>query len=325
MGLSDGLPSFRPRFPWFGPDLQTLRNILQPPQPVLPGPAETLHLPTSDGSGDVLTALYHRQPDGAARPGVLLIHGLTGCADSPYMKVTAAHLLRLGYPVVRLNLRGAGSPRQTCRLHYHGGRTEDIAAALAGLPTALTQAGLLAVGYSLGGNLLLKYLGEHRGDAAIRAGVAVSAPIDLGAASRRLRAPRNRLYETYLIGRMQAEDTAPNAAITPVERATILASRTIVDYDDGFVGPKNGFAGADDYYRSCSSNRFMPAITVPTLVLHAINDPWIPREVYAGFDWKKAPALTPVLSKGGGHLGFHSGGHAVPWHDRCIETFFARH
>lgn len=254
-------------------------------------------MPTNDGSGDVLTALYHGPPDGAARPAVLLIHGLTGCADSPYMKVTAAYLLWLGYSVVRLNLRGAGDSPQTCRFHYHGGRTEDIAAAVNGLPRALTQAGLFAVGYSLGANLLLKYLGEQGGDAAIGAAVVVSAPIDLGAASRRLRAPRNRLYETYLIGRMQAEDTAPNAAITPAERATILASRTIVDYDDGFVGPKNGFAGADDYYRRCSSNRFMPA-TVPTLVLHALNDPWIPREVYAGFDWKKAPALTPGSEQG---------------------------
>ena len=90
------------------------------------------------------------------------------------------------------------------------------------------------------------------------------------------------------------------------------------------MAPANGFAGADDYYARCSAQGFMKEIKVPTLVIHARNDPWILPGAYLSFDWKANPKLTPLLPRGGGHVGFHGLGSRVPWHDRCIAEFLRR-
>src|SRR5512143_341355 len=172
------LPAFTARPPWLGPDLQTLRNTLRPPRPQMAQFAgERLELALADGSGDRLAAVL-QQPLERRGPLAVLIHGLSGDEDSPYMLVSAAALLERGHPVLRLNLRGAGASRPLCRLQYHAGRTADLRDALAALDPALTADGLLAVGFSLGGNLLLKFLAEHAADLPVRAAAAVSAPID---------------------------------------------------------------------------------------------------------------------------------------------------
>ncbi len=133
-------PPFAPRAPWWGGDLQTLRNVLVTRHARLDGyPAERLRLAINDGSGDVLLAVLNRPlAPAAGRPLAVLVHGLTGTEDSFYLLNTAAHLLTLGFPVLRLNLRGAGPSRPLCRFQYHAGRSEDFAAALAALPAALT-------------------------------------------------------------------------------------------------------------------------------------------------------------------------------------------
>src|SRR5690348_1565707 len=195
-GLSAAdFPPFLARAPWWGGDLQTLRNYLVRQLAPLPA-AERLHLPMRDGSGDRLVASLHRPvAAGTRRPLVVLIHGLTGSEQSHYMVKTAAHLLRLGFTVLRLNLRGAGASRPSCRFQYYAGRSEDFADALAALPGALTQGGVVAVGYSLGANMLLKYLGERGSEAPLQGAIAVSAPLDLAGTSRRLMWRRNGLYQ----------------------------------------------------------------------------------------------------------------------------------
>lgn len=122
---------------------------------------------------------------------------------------TAAHLLALGYPVLRLNLRGAGPSRPMCRLQYHAGRTEDLAGAIAALPPEITAHGVAAIGYSLGGNLLLKHLGKTGAASGVRVAVSVSAPLDLVAASRRMLRPRNLVYQHYLLRSMKRESPRP--------------------------------------------------------------------------------------------------------------------
>lgn len=312
--------TFSARPPWIGPDLQTLRNVLRPPRIALA--SERLELPLADGSGDRLAAMLHRPAERRA-PLAVLIHGLSGGEDSAYMLVSAAALLERGHPVVRLNMRGAGASRPLCRLQYHAGRTADLRDALAALDSPLTADGMLLVGYSLGGNMLLKFLAEHASGLPVRAAAAVSAPLDLAAAAHRILMRRNRLYHWNLLRAMKREALTPAAAVTPSETAAITAARNIVEFDDRFVAPRNGFAGATDYYARNSAEQFLPAIRVPTLIVHALDDPWIPADVYRRIRWADNHHLHAALSPGGGHVGFHARGTRLPWHDRVMGEFFA--
>jgi len=157
------LPPFRPRFPWWGGDLQTLVNRLNPPRiDLAPHRTERLAFAMPDGTGDVLLASLDRSAHPTQnRPLVILIHGLTGAEDSLYLLSQSRLLLDRGSNVLRLNLRGAGPSRATCAGQYYAGRSQDFRAVLAVLPPDQTRHGIAAVGYSLGGAMLLKYLGEE--------------------------------------------------------------------------------------------------------------------------------------------------------------------
>ena len=321
----EGFPPFVARAPWWGGDLQTIRNTLVGRIPALAShPAERLEFPMPDGTGDVLVGSLHRAKAVSPRPLAILIHGLTGCEGSTYLLRTADFLLQAGFTVLRLNLRGAGPSRRCCRFQYHAGRTEDFRAVLAALPGDLTSAGIVAIGYSLGGNMLLKYLGEAGDGTPLSAAVSVSAPIDLAASARRFHALRNRIYLRWLLARMKAEATAPIAELTEAERRAIAAARTVLQFDDGFVAPHNGFADAADYYARCSALGFLDRIARPTLVIHAFDDPWIPGDAYRRHAWEANPRLHPLLAEGGGHVGFHASGDSVSWHDRCAARFLDR-
>ncbi len=316
-------PPFLARAPWWGGDLQTLRNYLvRRHAPV--AAAERIYLPMRDDSGDRLAAALHRPPGTtSARPLVVLIHGLSGCEQSHYMVRTAAYLLALGFTILRLNLRGAGASRPYCRFQYYAGRSDDFADALAALPLDLTKAGVVAIGYSLGANMLLKYLGERGSDAPLKGAIAVSAPLDLAATARRMMWRRNSLYQRYLLRHMRAESLGDGAELTSKERAVIKAARSIWEFDHRFSAPRNGFRGAEDYYERNAAKRFLDGIAVPTLVIHALDDPWIPPEPYVGYDWRGNPSLIPLLPPQGGHIGFQGRDPRTSWHDLCAARFLA--
>ena len=314
-------PAFRPRLPWLGGDLQTVRNLLLRIAPDLsPWPGERLLLPMADG--DKLWATLHRPTAPMGRPLAVLIHGLSGSQESIHVRATARHLLQRGFPVARLNLRGAGPSVETCLGLYHAAATADLAEALAVLPAEQTRDGVVAAGYSLGGNLLLRTLGEQGAGVPLRAAVAVSAPIDVAATSARFHQPRNRIYMRWLLNELKEEARAPGRVLEPQEEAVIAAAETIYELDDRFVAPRHGFSGAPDYYARASSLPLLPAIAVPTLVIHALDDPWIDDAAYRAMDWSRAPALTPLITRRGGHVGFHGRGDAAPWHDVRMAAFF---
>ena len=318
------LPAFRQRAPWVGGDLQSVRNFLRRPTiPMDADRSERLYLPLDSRSGDRISAMMHwpRVGIGGRRPVVILIHGLTGCENSVYMRASTAHLLRAGFPVLRLNLRGAGPSRPLCGLHYHAGRSEDLELILAALPSRLTVHGMVAVGFSLGGNLLLKYLGEAGSATALLAAATVSAPLDLTATAHCLGAPRNALYHWYFLKECQREVLAPASELTPEERRAALTAQNLWQFDERFTAPRNGFDGAADYYRRNSARVFLDEIAVPALAIHALDDPIVPHEPYRAYDWRRNRRLLPVLSPKGGHVGFHDrrGG---TWHDQAIQAFF---
>jgi predicted alpha/beta-fold hydrolase len=316
-------PRFVPRAPWLGPDLQTIRNVLRrPPDAVEDAAARTrIVLPLDDGTGDRLVAYLvdpRRPRDGA--PLVILVHGLGGSSESTYIQVTTSHLLGLGYPVLQLNLRGAGESRPLCREQYHAGRTSDFREALAGLPPERVREGLVAVGFSLGGNMLLKHAAESGG---LRGAVSISAPIDLRAASHRFLDARNRFYHRYLLAGMKRECLDAPAGISEEERALIPKLRTILEFDEQIVAPRNGYVSAEDYYQQNHARQFLGEIEIPTLVIHALDDPWIPSRSYTEYPWARNPFLDALLPSSGGHVGFHARDSRVPWHDRCLAVFLS--
>lgn len=316
-------PPFRARAPWWGGDLQTLRNTLARRLGLegfaLPGTA--LELPADDGSGDRLIGLLNEGRRGARRPLAVLIHGLTGCHESSYVVASARHLLALGYPVLRLNMRGAGPSAATCRQRYHAGRGEDIAAALRAVAPVLLCDGVVLVGYSLGGSILLNFLARHAADIPVRAAATVSAPIDLAAAADRIMAPRNRLYHRYLLDRMKLDWAGLMRGRE--ERIALARIATIREFDDRLVAPPNGFGTVENYYAECSGARVLQDIAVPTLLVQAADDPWIPVAGYRAIDWSRNERLTPLLARGGGHVGFHDSLGPPAWHDRAIGDYFA--
>lgn len=314
-------PDFRERAPWWGPDLQTIRNILLPAPAELPG-GERLLLPMPDG--DRLAARLDRSAHPSERPLVVLVHGLTGTEASVNVVRTARHLVSEGWPVLRLNLRGSAVSRPTSKGRYHAGKTEDLAAALRQLPPALVRHGVALVGHSLGGNLVLKFMGEGPGDAPVLGAVAVSTPLDLAAASLRIQLRRNAVYHLYLLRGLKEEALAPGAAIASAQRAAIATARTIWEFDDRFVAPCFGFQGAADYYQRNSAGRFLRSIDRPTLVVHAMDDPWIPAASYEAVDWPGLAAVETAFAPGGGHLGFHDRASRIGWHDRVTAAWLAR-
>jgi predicted alpha/beta-fold hydrolase len=325
-GINLRLPEFHERRPWLGGDLQSMRNFLRRPRiDLCPYRSERILLPLDSRSGDRTCGVLHqpRAPAATAHPVVILVHGLTGYEDSTYIRASALHLLRAGFPVLRLNLRGAGPSRAHCGLHYHAGRTEDLRMMLAALVPLAPPAGLVAVGFSLGGNLLLKYLGEAGSKTPILAAATVSAPLDLTATARWIGAARSAVYHWYFLRECRHEVLMPASIVTPEERQAALAARNLWEFDDRFTAPRNGFDGAADYYRRNSSQMFIDDIAVPTLMIHALDDPIVPGGPYREYDWRRNQRLVPMLLPRGGHVGFHDrrGG---TWHDQAIQAFFER-
>ena len=313
-------PAFVPRFPWIGGDLQTIRNNLVWRAPDLEDPAR-LMLPLRDGSGDELWAALNMPVEDAGKPLVILVHGLTGDEDSANIMTSAAWHRDRGHPVLRLNLRGAGPSLASARQHYHAGRSADLRDAIAALPSGLSRRGLLITGTSLGGNVVLKFLAEDEGCDDVIAGVSISAPIDLKAAQLRIMAPRNRVYHRHLLKAMTT-DAARGGQRARFE-ANAARIRTIYDFDDLIIAPDNGFTGADDYYRQSSSKPLLDRITIPTLIIHAANDPWVPAAMYLDHTWPEG-GPTLLMAADGGHVGFHAAGDTIPWHDRAIAAFWDR-
>lgn len=323
--LSFDPSSFHPRFPWWGGDLQTVANVLAPPRNDLaPATSEKLEIDLKDGTGDRLVCTLDRpQAPTAGAPLCLLIHGLTGSQESHYIYSMAGTLLDRGYRVLRVNLRGAGPSRLVCKGHYYAGRSQDFRALLAALPAGLTVEGMVAIGYSLGGAMLLKYLGEEGRACRLAAAASVSAPIDLSLTCRNMMRPRNTLYHRHILAQMKVEALAPGAEVSAAEHEAVLGARSVWDYDEAFIAPRHGFAGAEDYYERCKPLRFMGEIRVPTLVIAALDDPWIPGALYSGYDWARNPSLTPLLPRHGGHVGFHGSGSRRPWSDMMVAEFFS--
>lgn len=318
----DLVPQFSPRRPWWGGDLQTLRNYALQARKVLPVPeSEQLIMPIGDGSGDHMVAALNRPFVDRSKPLVVLVHGISGSENSCYMTVAAAFFLARHYPVLRVNLRGAGLSRPFCRKQYHAGCSDDLVAVIRRLDPELTRNGLLPIGFSLGGNVLLKLLGTADPHLPIIKAASVSAPIDLAQSSQSLMRWRNFAYHRFILTRLKRQCTAAGARLSPRERQAILRAKSLWEMDERFTAPRNGYASAAAYYQDNAAKAYLGDIRQPTLLIHAKDDPFVPVGPYLHQRWGSHPSLRVLLPASGGHLGFHDP--LGLWHLRQIDAFFA--
>lgn len=246
-------------------------------------------------------------------PLALVIHGLEGSGRSTYVLETCRALAGRGIRSVALNFRSCSGEMNRALRFYHAGETGDVGF-LADLLSRREGRPIGAVGYSLGGNILLKLLGE-RGDAAretIEAAVAVSVPFDLSAGSDKLDASlMGRLYTRVFVRSLQAKFAAKADRLAGTCNAeAVRNARSFREFDDAGTARLHGFRDVADYYASSSSGPFLPRVRVPTLVVHAEDDPFVdarsmPRGAVAANPW-----LASAFTRKGGHVGFISG---PPW------------
>jgi uncharacterized protein len=247
-------------------------------------------------------------------PRALVLHGLEGSSRSNYVATVARELERVGFRALRLNFRACSGEMNRLPRFYHAGETEDLHHVVRHLRQRSPGVPLAVIGFSLGGNVLLKYLGE-RGEQArddLLAAVAVSVPFDLAAGTRRLEeGGMSRIYTRYFIQKLRSKVNAKRHLLAErcdVERAGGVA--TIREYDELITAPMHGFRDAWHYYETCSSSGWLDGIRLPTAILHSVDDPFLPSEAVPTGAVRRNPWIVDGIVPRGGHVGFVEG---TPW------------
>ena len=280
---------------------------------------------TPDGDFIDLDWLDNRPPDGGRL--LVLFHGLEGCSASHYALSLMTMAGHCGWHGVVPHFRGCSGEMNRLARSYHSGDSHEIGWILRRLKSLDAHRGIYAVGVSLGGNMLLKWLGEEgrRATAVIEGAVAVSAPLDLAAAAGELDSGMKRLvYTRYFLRSMRPRAMAKIAANNlPVSTLAVRSSSTFRQFDDLFTAPVHGFKDALDYWTQSSSKPWLREIKVPTLLINARNDPFLPEDVLP----QRADvshSVTLEFPREGGHAGFVVGSFPgnLDWLPKKISEFF---
>lgn len=244
-------------------------------------------------------------------PLLVILHGLESSAESAYARMLMDAATSRGWRCCVLHFRDCGDYRNPLPRRYHAGETADIRYFLQTLADGGNTAPIIAAGYSLGGNVLLKYLGESGSDTPLQAGVAVCVPLNLYECAEALNIGFSKIYQRYLLKSMKESVRRKfdrHTAAFDWNRA--MSARTFAEFDDAVTAPLHGFDGMTDYYDRCSSIRYLHTIHAPTLIINAIDDPFMTPEVIPGED-ALSDSVTLEVSERGGHVGFIEGG--TPW------------
>jgi len=310
MQTHDNGREYRPAWWIPGRHLRTLWRKFIPRHLALPTRMERWD--TADG--DFLD--LQRLDGAAAAPRLLVLHGLEGGPQSHYARALLAEAMGRGWAADVLVFRSCGSEPNRALRSYHSGETSDLAFVVEQLTSTEPGRPLILAGVSLGGNVLLKWLGERQQAVprAVKGAAALSVPFDLARGSRYLQRGFSRVYQAYFLRSLKRKALEKIRRFPrDIDATRVPGIRTIYDFDDEITGPVHGFQDAEDYYSRSSSIRWLPRIAVPTLLLSARDDPFLPvavldevRSIAA-----KNPALEVEFVERGGHVGFVSG--AVPW------------
>ena len=243
------------------------------------------------------------------KPIVIILHGLEGSLDSPYAKPLIKALDNTGYGVCFVHFRGCSGEVNRLSRSYHSGDTGDLQSVVNYLQENNSQGVFAVIGFSLGGNALLKWMGEQGNKSMVKTAIAVSVPFTLSDAGDRLEKSFSRIYQQHLVSRCQKKYTLKFATKrSPLESIDVKKLNTFYSFDDQITAPLNGFDGADDYYKQSSSRQFLKHIRKPTLILHSKDDPFMWEHTVPTED-ELSPVVQLELSESGGHVGFIDGTH----------------
>lgn len=247
-------------------------------------------------------------------PLLIILHGLEGSADSTYARQMLKSAEEHGWNAAVLHFRDCGDYRNRLPRRYHAGETNDLRYFIEKLRTEGQEGPIMAVGYSLGGNVLLKYLGEDGVTTPLGAAAAISVPLNLHLCSRALTKGFSKVYQYHLLKRMKnavRRKFDPHTAAFDWQRT--MNARTFAEFDDAVTAPLHGFDGMQEYYDKCSSIGFLDKIERPTLIINSLDDPFMLPEVIPDDD-QVSEHVKIEVSKYGGHVGFVEGG--TPWQPR---------
>lgn len=320
----DWLDPFRPHPLWRGGWMQTLSIKAVPPTLDLQSHPGTVSFEVRgrQDSSDTLCGYY--LPAKGRGPTAIVFHGMGGNALSNYMLSMAERLIDAGYPTILWNNRGAGVSASRCTQCHHPGSTSDVQLLVDYLHhhrQDWCEHGLVAVAFSLGGNLLLNYLAEQSDSAPFRAAVSVSTPLDMKTTSRNLQIGMNRVFDRYLLRKKREELLRDSADLTSEERRIIRNAGSVWELDERFTAPHLNYDSVTDFYDDNSAIHVLDSIRTPTLLFHAFDDPVVDSDVFTDRDWHRDGPLFPALVASGGHTGFLGRG-GRRWHERATVRFF---
>jgi predicted alpha/beta-fold hydrolase len=256
----------------------------------------------------------HWQPESvrSARLTVIVLHGLEGSSASQYVTGNANKMWNAGFNVVRMNMRNCGGTESLSPTLYHSGLSSDIAAVMNAMAERFDLTRFALCGYSMGGNLVLKLAGElGSSDSRLLAATSVSPALDLGASAAALHQPINRLYELRFL-RALGRRFRRKAMLFPTlyDPTRVEGLRSLIEFDDRITAFYSGFSSAADYYHRAAAARVLSSIAVPTLILHALDDPFVRLTDESRAEIHANPHITLIETKHGGHCAFLS--KAVP-------------
>jgi predicted alpha/beta-fold hydrolase len=290
------LQTMLPSMPWAYRNRSALRR-------------EVLDLPDGDATAVDWLCAADDLPKSA--PLLVILHGLEGSAESSYARMLMQAAIEREWRPCVLHFRDCGDYRNRLPRRYHAGETGDIRHFLKTLLAAGQRGPILAVGYSLGGNILLKYLGESGADARLQAAGAVCVPLNLHKCAEALNTGFSKIYQRYLLKHMKksmARKFDRNTAAFDWKRA--MLATTFAEFDDAVTAPLHGFDGMQDYYDKCSSAQFLGDIARPTLIINSLDDPFMTPGVIPEGNTLSEHVLLEIAEHGG-HVGFIEGG--TPW------------
>lgn len=273
-------------------------------------------LPLSDG--DHLQLFWGPFEPG---PTVIVLHGLGGSAESPYVRGLLRELQARGFQGVVMQFRGAGDQLNDGPRFFHAGAVEDVEATVTHVRDSLPERPVAMVGFSMGGIMTLNWLGASGTGSGVDAAVTVSTPLALAECADYLNTGFRRVYDRHLVrGLRRLVQRKLAQQPLPVDSTALRRARSLREFDDRITGPLHGFHDAADYYKRCSPTRLLCAIRVPTRMIHALDDPFIPVSSLPSARGL-APDVWMEVSERGGHVGFVAGsGPARPyyWLDTAI-------
>jgi len=316
---------FSPGFGLRNRHTQTLYSSLFRKLPPLKIEIETFSL----SDGDFLECHWHNQPQkNSTIPIIILFHGLAGSFKSPYIQGLMSEAKRNNFATVLMHFRGCSGKENSLPRSYHSGDSGDALSWINELSSRYPNSKLFGVGYSLGGNMLLKLLGEKGENSPLNAAVSVSAPLQLDICADAMNRGFSKFYQHILLKDLnlsleQKFEKHDMKKLIDIKKEDVKNLKTFWEFDEAYTAPVHGFKSAQDYYIKCSSKQFLKNIQTPTLIIHSKDDPFMTQKIIPSKE-ELSEAITLELSSNGGHVGFIGGTFFKPefWLEKRVVSFF---